>query len=438
MPDAIVGDPTDVRILAGVIDAIRDLRATTTERNLAILERYLFARSPTTLQALADGFGVSRQRIGQVKIRIAEEVERRVGPEVEVMAAALVREAGPIVHQDDLRALVDGLFDGEPADDPAVDLTRRIVEKRLGYDRVRGVCAITEARGPLDGLRGRATDLADEVGLVDHEALRESLPDAHRDRLFELAVQRSGLVRIGDRLALRSTKRARVKAAILSIGRPASLDEIVAKSGLPRAHLGGLLSDIPGVARATKTKWGIEDWIDDAYGGIVAEIVQRIEEDGGATPMDRLVRELPELFEVKEGSVRSLVATLQFVLSDGMVRLADDSEVTLRDVHEVAHGATDEGWPYWNFRVHERYFEGYSLACVPPEIADALGCPRNGKMKATVRRPAGCGRISVNWKLTSTSGASVGYISKALRSLGVVEGDLVRMVVVGRGVVEFR
>ena len=59
-------------------------------------------------------------------------------------------------------------------------------------------------------------------------------------------------------------------------------------------------------------------------------------------------------------------------------------------------------------------------------------------MKATVRRPAGCGRISVNWKLTSTSGASVGYISKALRSLGVVEGDLVRLVVVGRGVVEFR
>ena len=86
--------------------------------------------------------------------------------------------------------------------------------------------------------------------------------------LFELSVERCGLVRISDRLAHRATKKA-AKAAILNIGRSATLDEIMAESCLPRSHLGGLLSGIPGIARASKTKWGIEDWIEDEYEGIV-------------------------------------------------------------------------------------------------------------------------------------------------------------------------
>ena len=334
---------------------------------------------------------------------------------------------------------MDGLFEGEPADDPAVDLTRRIVEKRLGYDRVRGVCAVAEAREPLDGLRGRATELADEVGLVDHEALRESLPDSGRDRLFELAVQRSGLVRIGDRLALRSTKRARVKAAILSIGRPASLDEIVAKSGLPRAHLGGLLSDIPGVARATKTKWGIEDWIDDAYGGIVAGIVQRIEEDGGATPMDRLVRELPELFEVKEGSVRSLVATLQFVLSDGMVRLGGRLGGDPAGRPRSRPRRDPRGMAVLEIPRAREVLRGLQPGLRPARDRRSAGMPaqRQGR-----RRPCGVPPVAAESRSTGSSrprpARAWATSRRRLRSLGVVEGDLVRMVVVGRGVVEFR
>ena len=172
--------------------------------------------------------------------------------------------------------------------------------------------------------------------------------------------------------------------------------------------------------------------------GLLTEIKQRIEEDGGATTLDRLVSELPEMFEVKESSVRTLVATPQFVLRDGIVRLAQESEVKLRDIYEVVDGVTGAGWPYWSFRVQGTYFDGYSLAGVPPEIADALGCPKNGSIRAVVSRPTGCRRISVNWSLTSVSGASIGYISTALRRLGVAEGDRVCLVVVKPGVVEFR
>ncbi len=433
-----INDLTDVRIVAGVIDAIRDLRATMPERKLAIVEQYLYSETRTTLGELGQTFGVTRERIRQIKNRIVAEIDDLVGPEIAIIAAILTRKAGPVVRDDDLRQLLDALFEDESVHDAAVDLTRRIVEAALEYDSVRGVCANREAREVLDGFRKHSAALSDDVGLIDEEALRASLPDEEWRRLFELVIERSGLVRIGDRLALRSTQKARAKGAILTIGRPATLDEIVAESGLPRINLGGLLSGIAGIARASKTKWGIEDWIEDEYEGIVAEIKQRIKEDGGFTTLDRLVTELPEMFEVKEASVRALVATPQFLLRDGIVSLAEESEVALRDIDDVADGVTAEGWPYWSFRVHERYFDGYSLAGVPPEIARALGCPKNGSIRAVVSRPTGCRRISVNWHLTSLSGASVGFISTSLSRLGVAEGDQVRLVVVKPRVVEFR
>ena len=433
-----IQDLTDVRILVGVIDAIRNLQATMPERKLAIVEQYLYAQTPTTLEELGQTFGVTRERIRQVKNQVVAEIERCVGPKIAFISAILGRKAGPVVREDDLGLLVAELFEGQSMHNPAVDLTRRMVEVALEYNYVRGVCANRAATAVLDRFFKNAVDLADNVGLIDEEALRASLPDEEWRRLFKLLVERCGFVRIGDRLALRSTKRARAKAAILSIGRSATLDEIVAESGLPRTNLGGLVSGIPGIVRASKTKWGIEDWIEDEYEGIVAEIEQRIEEDGGATTLDRLVSELPEMFEVKEGSVRALAATPQFVLRDGMVRLAQESEVTLRDIYDVVDGVTGEGWPYWSFRVQESYFDGYSVAGVPPEIADALGCPKNGSIRAVVSRPGGCRRVSVNWSLTSLSGASIGYISTALKRLGVAEGDKVCLVVVKPGVVEFR
>ncbi|MCY3705271.1 MAG: hypothetical protein OXH08_07175 [Gammaproteobacteria bacterium] len=433
-----IQDLTDVRIVGAVISAIRDLQATLPDRKITILDQYLYARTRKTLEELGQAFGVTRERVRQIKNKLAAEIEKQVGPEVSVIVAILGRKAGPVVSEDNLRLVIDALFEGEPGHDPAVDLTRRIVGAALEYDCVKGVCANRTARRILKGFRKHAVELADEVGLIDEEALLASLPDKEWRHRFELSIERCGFVRVSDRLVLRSTRKARAKAAILTIGRLATLDEIAAESNLPRTHLGGLLSSIPGIARASKTKWGIEDWIEDEYEGIAAEIKQRIDEDGGATTMDRLVRELPQMFEVKEGSVRAIASTPQFVLSDGIVRLAEESEVTLRDIHDVIDGVTAEGWPYWSFLVHERYFEGYSLSGVPPEIAHALGCPRNGSVRAVVSRPTGCRRVSVNWHLTSLSGASVGYISTALNRLGVGEGDRVCLVVVRPGVVEFR
>ena len=84
----------------------------------------------------------------------------------------------------------------------------------------------------------------------------------------------------------------------------------------------GAFSNIPSVVKATKDRWALKEWVDDEYEGIVAEIIQRIEEDGGSTTTERLLNELPEKFHVSAISVRAYMQTPRFLVRDGRISLA--------------------------------------------------------------------------------------------------------------------
>ena len=184
-------------------------------------------------------------------------------------------------------------------------------------------------------------------------------------------VEKSGLHDFHGILALRDTTKARVKAALMSIGRSATRDEIASVCGFEDSQtVGATLSNIPSVARADKERWGLREWIDDEYDGIIGEILQRIEEDGGTTTTERLLTELPSKFNVSPASVRAYMQTPRFEIRDGSVSLASTSRIQLRDLDDVIHGRDDSGAPYWTFVVESRYFEGYSVVGVPPEFAE--------------------------------------------------------------------
>ena len=153
--------------------------------------------------------------------------------------------------------------------------------------------------------------------------------------------------------------------------------------------------------------------------------------------MARLVKELPRMFGIREGSVRSTLGAPRFVARGGKVRFAKESEIRFRDLDKVAPGFTEEGWRYWLFCARDRHFKGYSKP-MPREVAVALGCPPDGRIWADVLSPEGCRPVSINWRLTSISGASVGYISKPLRLIGARDGDDVQLVIRGKRKVEFR
>ena len=72
--------------------------------------------------------------------------------------------------------------------------------------------------------------------------------------------------------------------------------------------------------------------------------------------------------------------TPKFVIRDGCISMANVSSLPLRHLDDVIDGRDGNGAPYSRFTVEARFFDGYSVAGIPPEFAKALGCkPDEGK-----------------------------------------------------------
>lgn len=420
-----------VRRVATRLSSLKEIEA-------ALLEHRLFAKAPLTLGEVGEICGVTRERVRQVESRFTDQLEELVGLGLQVAAAVIARRLGHVTTSHSLEGAVADVF-RPPVADPngtgvrAVQLLRAMLRSRLDYEFVGDVGL--DADGRDLAARLRAVE-GDDCDLVEESALRTLAP-LYAEAQWNDLLAYAGFTRLGSHLAKRDTKRAKIKAYLLEARAPATAEQIAARTGLDPERLSATLSSMPSVGRASKDTWALIGDLDDVYEGIPAEIVQRIEEDGGATPLDRLLAELPARFGVSPGSVKAYAATPQFVVRDGYVSLADVGSLRLRHLDDVVHGRTKDGHPYWEFKVESRYFNGYSLANVPGELAVYLGCEPNEGIRVDVANPVGCRPISVNWRLASASGASIGYVADSLTALAASPGDLVRLVAIHGGPVRF-
>lgn len=420
------------QIAKTIVANLSDLYASLSSRERIILDERLSTSNPQTLQQLGNELGVSRARIGQIQQKIRGKVEECIGADMAFVVGILRDRIGPVVPEGVFAEVVGSVFNEDTTEKVRV-LAVRIAKSRLNYSLANGILVDEDGKLIARSLYNSAKDLCDDVGLIEEDTLRARLPGREWEPYLGGLIDWCGFHRFGHLLALRDTIGARIKSALIEIGHSATLDEICAKTDYAANRVRARLSTMSTVARASKTAWGLREWIDDEYEGIPAEIIQRIKEDGGSTPLKRLVEELPRLFGVAEGSVRACVATPQFVLRDGQVSLADASSVVLRRLSDVIDGYDNDGNPYWLFFVESRYFDGHSVPYLPPEIARALGCQPNGKATVIVAQPHGCSPLSLSWRLTSASGASLGHLARPLKVLGVAVGDRVRLTIAGIG-----
>lgn len=418
-----------------LLDGLGDLRSELDPRWSLILERRLFRRKPETLEAIGQVLGVTRERVRQVETRLKARVKDLSGRRPRVLAAALATRLDPVLPTRLLDRELAGLFEGATHTDAA--LACRIIRSSLGYRERDGIALNPLAVEVVEALRGRARQLSDDAGLFDEEALQADLPDPSWQAHWPLLVELCGFHRIDGLLGLRNTKKAGVKAAVLRIGRVATKLEISERCGLTVQRTTSYLSSLKGVVRADRTHWGLAEWIEDAYDGVAGEILQRIDEDGGVTRVERLFEELPRLFGTSEATIRAYLGAAQFVVEGGMVRRADLADLRMRPLEDVVDGLDEQGRPFLLFEVEERHFRGYSLAGVVPEVASALDCEPNGSTRVAVRHPAGVPPLSVNWSLTALNGVSIGYLFEPLRRLEVRPGDRVRLVLCAPDGVEF-
>ena len=421
---------------AGLLAETESLESELTAHEEAILQHRLFRRRPATLAVLGELQGITRERVRQIESKLKPRLESRLGRRVRIVAGAVAERIAPIARPADVDRQLRAVFEGR--DHAAVPLACRMLRSRLGY-RAKGELELNEdASKVVTELRRFAREQQDDAGLLDEETLQSRLVDPSWAEHWELLVETCGFHRIDGLLGLRNTKKARVKAAVLNIGQVASREEIAARCGLTRQRTVSYLSALPSVARADPTHWGLTEWIDDVYEGVANEILQRIDEDGGATRIERVLDELPRLFGATEATVRAYLAAPQFEVRNGWVHRADLSSVQLRPLDDAIDGRDERGRPWWTFQVKADYFKGYSLAGLPPEIARELGCPPNGRIEVRLAEPSNCRPLSLNWRLTSLTGPNLGYLSGPLERLRTQPGDRVRLVLRGDGSVELR
>ena len=341
-----------LRITEGLLNALLETTNGFDIRDRTILDACLYTSTPIAMKRLGEDLGITTERVRQLCKRIAGDIKASSGQLVEGIAALLERRLGHITTPENVCSATRKLFDAP--DEATARLARRIIKHSLSYTRIGDFYFDESAVEMVDHLRRCAEDLMDDVGLVSEDALWSTLSAPEWRKYQRELIEVSGLVRVSGFLARRNTAKARVKAALHDIGRPATRQEIAELCGMNPQRLGSYLSMVPSAARADKDHWGLTEWMEDVYEGIPVEIRKRVEQSGGEVPLSTLLEDLPKRFGVKESSVLIYVSSHQFDLRNGRVTLADPSAVALRPLDEAITGRDEKGNPYWDFVVHAR------------------------------------------------------------------------------------
>jgi len=402
-------------------------------RQHTIIEHRILRTPPKTLEEIGGELGVTRERIRQIQAKLERKIRFALGREIQVISSVLKERFGHMVSKSDVERCIETLHSTGSSFVNRVFRYALIAD--MGYTLDNGVYLDKQAITVVAELRVSARRLADDVGLVDEEQLLAELPSEDWHQFWPWLRERCKLHELYGSLAIRDSGKARTKAALISLDRPATREEIARMCGFSENKTGSHLSVIPSVVRADKDRWGLDEWIDDKYDGIVGEIIQRIDEDGGATTTERLLRELPSKFNVKPLSVRAFMQTPRFEIRDGWISMASASSLRLRCLDDAIDGRDNEGAPYWTFSVESRFFDGYSMTGVPPEFAKALGCKPDENLPVRIENLSHCRDLSIRWPLASTTGASLGYLAEPLRQLGLQPGQHARVTIKGPALV---
>ena len=407
-----------------------------TERTREIVEARLCSDKPTTLGIVGQMLDITRERVRQIQAKQERRIQNLMGNKIQCLANAVVSRLPPIIKIEELQQCIENLF-------PEVNavhsrLARQLFKQSMGYTPRNGLMLKDSASKLVQELREGASTCVDDVGIIDEEQLKARLPNDQWVEFWPMLLHCTELHEINGYPCLRDSAKARVKTTLMNIGEPATKEVIAARSGFGATQVGGALSNIDSVVRADKSRWGLAEWIDDEYDGIVGEILQRIRSNGGCVSVEKVVRELPERFGVSESSVRMYLSTPQFEVVDGDVSEVSEPRYQLQPLGSVISDEDEHGQAVWDFVVEDRFFSGHSLTGVPFEIAAALGCTPGNSIAIQVAWPTGCRDLSLSWRHASTTKASIGYIGHPLTMQNLKQGDKASVILVGEGVVEVR
>ena len=295
------------------------------EREKAIfLNRIACMDGKSTLQELANGLGVTRERVRQVEKKLVRRFESHmlrssdsaVYWRVETIKN-FVGVARPLVEVEPLLMPRGGRHDYRDA-----------LLTLAGPYIVRGEWLLLKAASESDPTMDIVVNL-DEFGFLDQEFASSKLSNwglnysLHKEWLLATGKFKEfngKLARwdvgIGDK----------VIAGLADLGRPASIDEILDHIQSDRTRRSALnaISWDPRCARVNLTQYGLTAWGLTEYVSIASTIRDLVVSSAGSMQLDDLVSTICKEFGVAESSVKAYCGVPLFVLEDGWVSLRKD------------------------------------------------------------------------------------------------------------------
>jgi len=395
-----------------------------------------------------DGRRVSGESVRR-RIRRTERVLQRHGVFAAADALAMAATASlPMFGSDSddsfaRQAISEAISEaaGEEAPAGTVRFSSAMALSSLVTATRHGVTATMQGQELAERVRHAMLTNCDETGLVLHDRLIEAVPEAAP--VLDACLRFSGMSRIGRHLVLKDKRAARMKLALLALGRPATKREIAEAAGLPHASnsaISSYLHATEAAVRYDKTRWALAEQTPEPFRGTVSAMHDYIKANGGQAGLARMCADLSAKYGIRPSSVRTYAWSAPvFAVSSGTVRSVESPTVTpgaLADATTV----NEDGEPQRLFEVDESHLRGYSFI-VPPVVAHALGCPPDGRTEAPVAN-AGCRPVSVTWSLASIGDgkqgkATIGHVRHALAAIGAQPGDTARLVIQDDGAVRF-
>ncbi len=280
-----------------------------------------------TLEALAAEFGVTRERIRQVEVKIRRSLETFLSSDV----AAPIRWRAETLRQElNVAAPIDTVAHLLRAPSGCNDYRAILLEMAGPYDHEQEWYTLRSAQAsdPTSNILTQA----DDAGRINGEFASSRLTDWGLHAAFHNEwLTRDGSVRLfGGQLVLWGTSIAdRLMFALADIGRPATVDEMVNHVGENRSRysISNALADDPRLLRVSRTQWGLASWGLPEYSGVADAMRSMLQESGEVISVEDVVRRMGRTFGVAESTTLAYCNAPMFVVEGEFLRLRDhDSE----------------------------------------------------------------------------------------------------------------
>ncbi|HEY1133263.1 MAG TPA: sigma factor-like helix-turn-helix DNA-binding protein [Nocardioides sp.] len=403
-------DPGDV-VLAW-IDALEP-------RDRDIFESRIVKVRPQTLDAIGAAHGVTRERIRQLEVRLAEKAHQEFSSS---SAWRQVRWAGFLLT-DEL-----GAFAPRHLVDTRSSTGEELFERHLllWFVGLRATPGGIVADGfSLPGI-GEVPFLEDGL-CVDVEALTADLVGRGvRPAFVDFAIDAiDGLTR-ADGVVVRWGRSAVDKACALlaARGQAMALVELSAILGGSERSLRQRLFDDERLTRLSRTTVGLRAWGGEEYGGVVDAMMRRLDEHG-ELDLAELADDLAAQFDVAPTSVVMYSAAPVFATGGGRIRLrgADEPFVPRAQPWKVA--GLFQASPdvmIWNLTVDADILRGSGRAA-PYELGTFVGISPG--MRIELSNPTR--DYPMSWMETSHTGPQVGSLKPHAEALAASAGDVLRL-----------